>query len=122
MKDDEILTPVMGDGKYAPSLPLFGGLSIWDANGKIIAEMDRRGVLFHKETYTHSYMVMSGSPKTVLDKLVEFVDYVGGPFGGLVACFKEWDDAKIHQNSLRLLAENVMPKLRDYCASKVAAE
>ncbi|HWI35429.1 MAG TPA: isoleucine--tRNA ligase [Burkholderiales bacterium] len=56
MKDDEILTPVMGDGKYAPSLPLFGGLSIWDANGKIIAEMDKRGVLFHKETYTHSYM------------------------------------------------------------------
>jgi isoleucyl-tRNA synthetase len=56
MKDDEILTPVMGDGKYAPSLPLFGGLSIWDANGKIIAEMDRRGTLLHKETYTHSYM------------------------------------------------------------------
>jgi isoleucyl-tRNA synthetase len=56
MKDDEILTPVMGDGKYAPSLPLFGGMSIWDANGKIIAEMDKRGVLFHKETYTHSYM------------------------------------------------------------------
>jgi isoleucyl-tRNA synthetase len=56
MKDDEILTPVMGDGKYVPSLPLFGGLSIWDANGKIIAEMERRGVLLHKETYTHSYM------------------------------------------------------------------
>jgi isoleucyl-tRNA synthetase len=56
MKDDEILTPVMGDGKYAPSLPLFGGLSIWDANGKIIAEMEKRGVLLHKETYTHSYM------------------------------------------------------------------
>jgi len=72
--------------------------------------------------YCLDTMVMSGSPKTVLDKLVEFVDYVGGPFGGLVACFKEWDDAKIHQNSLRLLAENVMPKLRDYCASKVAAE
>jgi len=56
MKDDEILTPVMVDGKYAPSLPLFGGLSIWDANGKIIAEMEKRGVLLHKETYTHSYM------------------------------------------------------------------
>src|SRR3954464_15332600 len=56
MKDDEILTPVMGDGKYVPSLPLFGGLSIWDANAKIIAEMEKRGVLFHKETYTHSYM------------------------------------------------------------------
>src|SRR5580765_4102622 len=32
LKDDQILTPVMGDGRFAASLPLFGGLSIWDAN------------------------------------------------------------------------------------------
>ncbi|MEK7730363.1 MAG: class I tRNA ligase family protein, partial [Planctomycetota bacterium] len=32
MKDDAILTPVMGDGKFAAGLPFFGGLSIWDAN------------------------------------------------------------------------------------------
>jgi isoleucyl-tRNA synthetase len=56
MKDDEILTPVMADGKFAPSLPLFGGLSIWDANPKIIAELEERGVLLHKESYSHSYM------------------------------------------------------------------
>ncbi len=56
MKDDEILTPVMADGKYAASLPLFGGMSIWDANGRIIAELEKRGVLFSKETYVHSYM------------------------------------------------------------------
>ncbi|HEV7477880.1 MAG TPA: class I tRNA ligase family protein, partial [Burkholderiales bacterium] len=56
MKDDEILTPVMGDGRFAASLPLFGGLSIWDANKKIVEELERRGVLFHFELYTHSYM------------------------------------------------------------------
>jgi isoleucyl-tRNA synthetase len=56
MKDDEILTPVMGDGRYAPSLPLFGGQSIWDANGKVIAELQARGALLAKENYTHSYM------------------------------------------------------------------
>jgi isoleucyl-tRNA synthetase len=56
MKDEEILTPVMADGKFAPSLPLFGGLSIWDANGKIIAELEKRGALLHKESYVHSYM------------------------------------------------------------------
>ena len=56
MKDEEILTPVMGDGKFVSSLPLFGGLSIWDANGKIIAELEKRGNLLHKENYTHSYM------------------------------------------------------------------
>jgi len=56
MKDEEILTPVMGDGRFASTLPIFGGQSIWDANGKIIAELERRGALFAKQTYTHSYM------------------------------------------------------------------
>src|SRR3954470_9763764 len=56
MKDEEILTPVMGDGKFVSSLPLFGGLSIWDANGKIIAELEKRGALLHKENFVHSYM------------------------------------------------------------------
>jgi isoleucyl-tRNA synthetase len=56
MKDEDILTPVMADGKFAPSLPLFGGLSIWDANPKIIAELEKRGALLHKETTVHSYM------------------------------------------------------------------
>ena len=56
MKDDEILTPVMGDGKYAPSLPLFGGEMIWKANPKIVALLHERGVLFAKHDHVHSYM------------------------------------------------------------------
>jgi isoleucyl-tRNA synthetase len=56
MSDDRILTPVLGDGKYAQSLPLFGGLSIWEANPKIIAALDAAGSLFKSENYTHSYM------------------------------------------------------------------
>jgi len=56
MRDDEILTPVMGDGRFAPSLPLFGGLSIWEANGRIIKELEARGALLHRETHQHSYM------------------------------------------------------------------
>ena len=56
MKDEDILTPVMGDGRFAPGLPLFGGMSIWDANGKIIAELEKRGALVHKQSYVHSYM------------------------------------------------------------------
>jgi len=56
MQDAEILTPVMGDGKFAPSLPLFGGESIWEANGKIVKTLAERGVLLAKENYTHSYM------------------------------------------------------------------
>ncbi len=56
MKDDEILTPVMGDGKYAASLPEFGGLMIWKANPLIVEHMRARGTLLAAEKYDHSYM------------------------------------------------------------------
>ncbi len=56
MKDDEILTPVMGDGTYISSLPLFGGLSVWKANPKIVDVLADRGVLLAKADYAHSYM------------------------------------------------------------------
>ncbi|HVL59661.1 MAG TPA: class I tRNA ligase family protein, partial [Burkholderiaceae bacterium] len=56
MQDSQILNPVMGDGRYADSLPLFGGLSIWDANPKIVAELERRGALLSHHEYPHSYM------------------------------------------------------------------
>jgi len=57
MKDAEILTPVMGDGRFVSSLPLFGGLSIWDANWKIVKLLEERGALLALEKdHTHSYM------------------------------------------------------------------
>ena len=56
MQDKDILTPVMGDGKYAETLPFFGGLSIWDANPKIVEKLREAGTLLKSETYDHSYM------------------------------------------------------------------
>ena len=56
MKDAEILAPVTGDGKFVSTLPLFGGLSIWAANAKIVAHMAEQGVLFAKSDFVHSYM------------------------------------------------------------------
>ncbi|HYN13917.1 MAG TPA: isoleucine--tRNA ligase [Burkholderiales bacterium] len=57
MKDDAILTPVLGDGKFAASLPLFGGLSIWDANPKIVKAIEEKGALLAVDwKHTHSYM------------------------------------------------------------------
>ncbi|MGE5638925.1 MAG: isoleucine--tRNA ligase [Clostridia bacterium] len=57
LKDEDILTPVLGDGKYAQSLPLFGGLSIWDANPKIVKAIDEKGRLLAVDwKHTHSYM------------------------------------------------------------------
>jgi isoleucyl-tRNA synthetase len=56
MTDDEMLNPVQGDGRYAQSLPFFGGLSIWDANPRIVDKLRETGTLFHAETLAHSYM------------------------------------------------------------------
>jgi isoleucyl-tRNA synthetase len=56
MQDEEILTPVMSDGRYDPELPVFGGLSIWKANPKIVELMAQKGVLFAHGDEVHSYM------------------------------------------------------------------
>jgi len=56
MTDSDIINPVMGDGRYIESLPLFGGLSIWDANPKVVEALRAAGSLLRSEKYTHSYM------------------------------------------------------------------
>ena len=56
MKDDAILTPVMGDGRYASWLPLFGGMTIWEASRPICAALESTGCLFKLVMFDHSYM------------------------------------------------------------------
>ncbi|NYE61422.1 isoleucyl-tRNA synthetase [Duganella sp. 1224] len=56
MKDENILTPVMGDGKYASTLPLFGGMSIWEASKPICNALKEAGALFELKMFDHSYM------------------------------------------------------------------
>jgi isoleucyl-tRNA synthetase len=56
MADSDIINPVMGDGRYIESLPLFGGLSIWAANPKVVDTLAAVGTLLHTEKYPHSYM------------------------------------------------------------------
>jgi isoleucyl-tRNA synthetase len=56
MTDDQILNPVQGDGVYAESLPLFGGMKIWDANPKIVDVIKEHAALLHVEKFPHSYM------------------------------------------------------------------
>ncbi len=56
MSNDEILNPVMGNGQYAASLPLFGGLNIWKAQPEIVKTIDAAGCLFHQNPkYQHPY-------------------------------------------------------------------
>ncbi|EWM44562.1 isoleucine--tRNA ligase [Bordetella holmesii] len=54
--DADILSPVMGDGKFASTLPLFGGLTIWEANPKIVEALKLAGSLMHVQKLSHSYM------------------------------------------------------------------
>ncbi|CDG81832.1 isoleucine--tRNA ligase [Janthinobacterium agaricidamnosum] len=56
MKDDAILTPVMGDGKFVSTLPLFGGLTIWEASKPICDALTAAGSLFELKMFSHSYM------------------------------------------------------------------
>ncbi|MSQ52002.1 MAG: isoleucine--tRNA ligase [Betaproteobacteria bacterium] len=56
MKDNEILTPVMGDGRYASTLDLFGGLNVWKANSEIINKIESSGSLFGAANFEHSTM------------------------------------------------------------------
>ena len=54
--DDEMINPVMADGKYISSLPLFGGLSIWQANPLIVQALEQAGNVLRHYAYQHSYM------------------------------------------------------------------
>src|SRR5438874_928441 len=56
MSDDAILNPVQRNGHFVKTLPFFGGMSIWEANPKIVAKLSEVGALLHTEPWTHSYM------------------------------------------------------------------
>jgi len=56
LRDEDIINPVMGDGVYASSLPLFGGQFIWKANPEIVKALDAAGSLLQVSTLSHSYM------------------------------------------------------------------
>jgi isoleucyl-tRNA synthetase len=56
MPDDAILTPVMGDGTYASTLPLFGGMTIWEASKPICNALEATGALFKLVMFDHPYM------------------------------------------------------------------
>jgi isoleucyl-tRNA synthetase len=56
LADAAILNPVMGNGHYVDSLPLFGGDMIWKANPRIVEALREAGSLVHAQPHTHSYM------------------------------------------------------------------
>jgi len=55
MKNEDILNPVMGDGKYSDTLPLFGGMHVWKAQPEIVKVIENAGALFKSAEFPHSY-------------------------------------------------------------------
>lgn len=67
--------------------------------------------------------VVAGSPRTVLDKLVALRERVG-PFDHLLMAGLDWSgpNAAWEQETMRRLAEEVMPKFRQHVGAAKAAE
>jgi len=51
----ETLSPVDHQGRFTKDIPPFAGLSVFDANPKIVEDLRRRGLLLAEEPLTHSY-------------------------------------------------------------------
>ena len=66
--------------------------------------------------------MLHGSPSTMLDKLIAFRDKVG-PFGGLLQTGLDWGgkNQEWERESMRLLAQEVMPKFRQHCDAQAQA-
>jgi isoleucyl-tRNA synthetase len=56
MHNEQILTPVQGDGTFAADLPFFGGMNVWKANPVIVEKLAEVGALLKHATIEHSYM------------------------------------------------------------------
>ncbi|MEY3996270.1 MAG: hypothetical protein RL344_613 [Pseudomonadota bacterium] len=54
--DTDIIAPVMGNGVYASSEPLFAGQYIWKANPEIVKALEMAGNLLKVVSISHSYM------------------------------------------------------------------
>lgn len=54
--DDTVINPVMGNGHYAESLPLFAGMLIWKANAEVIKQLTNCQRLIASTNDRHSYM------------------------------------------------------------------
>ncbi len=50
-----IYNPVDDDGRFAPDVPHFGGMVVWEANDRITEHLRRSGHLFASVPLTHTY-------------------------------------------------------------------
>ena len=51
----EVHCPVDDHGRFYKNLPLFGGMTVWDANPKIVEHLESTGALIARERIEHTY-------------------------------------------------------------------
>ncbi len=51
----DVFAPVDGDGKFTSEVPMYEGMSVWDANPVIIEDLKKKGTLIHSGEIVHSY-------------------------------------------------------------------
>lgn len=64
--------------------------------------------------------VIHGSPETVAAKILEFRESIGD-FGTLLYAAHDWQDKQAMQNSMRLMANEVMPIINNALSGKAAS-
>jgi alkanesulfonate monooxygenase SsuD/methylene tetrahydromethanopterin reductase-like flavin-dependent oxidoreductase (luciferase family) len=65
-------------------------------------------------------LVIHGTPDEVADKVLGFVDEVG-PFGTLLYAGHDWRDPALAKRSMRLMAEQVMPRINAALGEEASA-
>ena len=66
------------------------------------------------------WIVIAGAPGLVLERLVALVDEIGW-FGTLLLTHKDWDRPDLHRRSMRMFAEQVMPRFRQHMEARQKA-
>ncbi len=65
--------------------------------------------------------VIHGTPKQVAEKILEFRDEVG-PFGTLLYAGHDWVDPALAKDSMRMMAEDVLPIVKKHIGKKILTE
>ncbi len=64
-----LLCPVAPNGKFTDEIPDYAGRWVKDCDRDIIRELERRGLLFHREQYVHDYPFC---PRAEEDPLIQY--------------------------------------------------
>lgn len=85
----------------------------------VIEQEDDPAALTHESLCDN--LTIYGSPETVAEKIVGLRERIGD-FGTLLYAAHDWLDKAQMKNSMRLMAEDVMPRVNDAIGAKAAAE